>query len=814
MAPGSGRNDGAVGTATPDRRATARPSARRRRLRLYAAAKADPRSRRATDVIRLVAAASGLALLSLIAIPPAGFERALITFISAGPGSLANLWQFLVDLLALLAVVLLVAAVVRRRLLLARDLMAAAAVALGASLAIARLVQGSWPPIWDALSSAEPPPFFPFLRLALPCAVVMTASPHLSLSARRVGRLLIPVAAGAAAVLGATTPSGALAGVLIGAMTAATVHLIFGSSSGRPSVDAVAAALDALRIGATSLGAPDRQPAGFFLVHAEDEHGDPLVVKVYGRDAHDTQLLTTLWRTVWYRAPGSPIVPGRRQQVEHEAFLTLLAGQAGVITQKVVTAGATAADDVLLVLRPVGEELADVPARWSPDVVKGVWSVLQLLHRTGIAHGQVDDHHLVILGDDVGLIDFRGGVVAPSEERLRTDEAQALVATVLAVGREPGLEAAARALGPDGLAAALPFVQVTALTGAQRADVRRADLDLDDLRDGAAVLTGVEPPKLVRLRRVTWGSVLQVALLVFAFFAMASTVGGLDLDNLRQQLRDATWWFVVVGVLLAQLPRLSQAVSTLGASPIPLPLGPVYALQLAVSYINLALPSTAARIAVNIRFLQRHGLPPGSALAVGAIDGFSGFVVQMGLLLGILLFTPASLELDLGGQAPSGIVRLLVVVVLVAVGAVATVVIVPRWRRAVLARLRVLLGEALGAVRGLRSPRRITMLLVGAITTEVLFAAALGATARAFGYPIGLSELLLINMSVALLAGVLPIPGGIGVVEGGLTFGLVRAGMPEEAAFAAVLLYRLATFYLPPIWGFFAFRWLQRNKHL
>jgi hypothetical protein len=27
-------------------------------------------------------------------------------------------------------------------------------------------------------------------------------------------------------------------------------------------------------------------------------------------------------------------------------------------------------------------------------------------------------------------------------------------------------------------------------------------------------------------------------------------------------------------------------------------------------------------------------------------------------------------------------------------------------------------------------------------------------------------------------------------------------------------LYRMWTFYLPPIWGFFAVRWLERNKHL
>jgi glycosyltransferase 2 family protein len=64
------------------------------------------------------------------------------------------------------------------------------------------------------------------------------------------------------------------------------------------------------------------------------------------------------------------------------------------------------------------------------------------------------------------------------------------------------------------------------------------------------------------------------------------------------------------------------------------------------------------------------------------------------------------------------------------------------------------------------------------------------------------------------LAGLLPVPGGVGVVEGGLTLGLTGAGLPEEIAFAAALMYRVATFYLPPVWGFFALRWLERNQHL
>jgi glycosyltransferase 2 family protein len=117
-------------------------------------------------------------------------------------------------------------------------------------------------------------------------------------------------------------------------------------------------------------------------------------------------------------------------------------------------------------------------------------------------------------------------------------------------------------------------------------------------------------------------------------------------------------------------------------------------------------------------------------------------------------------------------------------------------------------------VRGLGSPRRLALLFGGNVASEVLFATVLGMFVAALGYPVGIGELLLTNIGVGLLAGLLPVPGGIGVAEGGLTLGLVQAGVPEEAAFAAVLLYRMATFYLPPIWGYVAMRWLERNEHL
>jgi len=278
-------------------------------------------------------------------------------------------------------------------------------------------------------------------------------------------------------------------------------------------------------------------------------------------------------------------------------------------------------------------------------------------------------------------------------------------------------------------------------------------------------------------------------------------------------LREASWWLVATGFVIAQLPRIAQAVSTLGAAPIPLPLGPVYALQLAISYVNLAIPTAASRIAVNVRFFQRQGVPPSAAIATGALDGVSGFIVQILVLGSILLLSSLSVELDIDGPVAAALNIMWILVVVVA-AVVVVAMIVPRLRRYVLDIVRRTLSEALGVLRGLRSPRRLAMLFGGNLVAEILFALALGVFVQAFGTSLPLHELLFINMTVALLGGLVPVPGGIGVTEGGLIVGLSSFGVPQEAAFAAVITYRIATFYLPPIWGFFSLRWLERNRYL
>jgi uncharacterized membrane protein YbhN (UPF0104 family) len=403
--------------------------------------------------------------------------------------------------------------------------------------------------------------------------------------------------------------------------------------------------------------------------------------------------------------------------------------------------------------------------------------------------------------------------VAPTPAQVRSDDVQLFVTSIGLFGPELAIAGLVDQRSAEEIGDLLPYLQPTALTADQRRMLKALDVDLDDLRAEVAEAVGVEAPPLIQMRRFTFGSVMRVALPALAAVMLLSAFAGFDFDEFVDSLQDATWWLVAIGFVVAQLPRIAQAVSTLGAAPVPLPLGPVYALQLAISYVNLAIPTAAARIAVNVRFFQRQGLPATTAMATGALDGVSGFIVQATLLGSLLLFSGLSLDVDVAGPA-SAAVRIAWMVAGVLAIAVVVTLVIPRLRRFVLGAVRRTLHEAFAVLRGLRSPRRLAMLFGGNLVAELLFAIALGIFVQAFGYSLALHELLFINMAVSLLAGLLPVPGGVGVTEGGLIFGLTSFGVPAEAAFAAVILYRISTFYTPPIWGFFSLRWLERNRFL
>jgi len=69
---------------------------------------------------------------------------------------------------------------------------------------------------------------------------------------------------------------------------------------------------------------------------------------------------------------------------------------------------------------------------------------------------------------------------------------------------------------------------------------------------------------------------------------------------------------------------------------------------------------------------------------------------------------------------------------------------------------------------------------------------------------------VLLGYQIGLMANIIPIPGGIGVVEGGVTGALVLYGLPATQTAAAVIIYHAISLWIPTIGGTIAFLRMRR----
>jgi uncharacterized protein (TIRG00374 family) len=243
----------------------------------------------------------------------------------------------------------------------------------------------------------------------------------------------------------------------------------------------------------------------------------------------------------------------------------------------------------------------------------------------------------------------------------------------------------------------------------------------------------------------------------------------------------------------------------------------VLLLQYAITFVNLAIPSTAARVALNIRFFQRQGIPPASSVSIGVIDSVGGFVAQISILVAVLVFGLGNAELDVQRTfdlQDGALLKVLGIILGIVLVAVVVVLVWSKPREWIARRVRPWLHEVGETLSTLRSPSKLAQVLLGNLAAETLFAMTLGIVLAAFGETLPLATLLVVNVSVALFAGIMPIPGGIGVTEGAIVLGLTAAGIDDATAFGAAIAYRMCTFYLPPIWGAAAFHRLERDGYL
>jgi uncharacterized membrane protein YbhN (UPF0104 family) len=334
--------------------------------------------------------------------------------------------------------------------------------------------------------------------------------------------------------------------------------------------------------------------------------------------------------------------------------------------------------------------------------------------------------------------------------------------------------------------------------------------------EGRAETRGRAPlslPQELSTRRLVRRALTVVALLVVVGLIAALAPG---LDEVRAHFADARPGWLVLAVALELLSGVSYVVM----------FRPVFCPTMSwrtsweIAWSELAvgslLPASGAGGLALGAWILRQGGMPGEKIARRSV---AFFLVKSSVNFVAVAVLGTVMALGLAG--PDRSLLLTALPAALSVLTIAAVVGVSRLghgrepapddaalKRGLAGVRRALVDGAREAVAIVRS--RNAVVLAGAIGYWAFDNAVLWATYKAFGASVPLTVVLM-GYLIGQLGGLLPIPGGVGGIDGGLIGTLIVYGAPAAATAAAVLAYRVILFWLPLLVGGAAFAALRRG---
>ena len=309
----------------------------------------------------------------------------------------------------------------------------------------------------------------------------------------------------------------------------------------------------------------------------------------------------------------------------------------------------------------------------------------------------------------------------------------------------------------------------------------------------------------------------------------------LDSRRLRRRVRQVTALFVAIGLLAWLAPGLDSIRSRLeDADPGWLLLGVALEVASCASYVAMFGPVFCERMA--LRTSAEIGLAElgvGSLVPAGGLGGLAlgvwalrrggmptdqvatrsvgFFLIKCAANFAAVAVVGLAMWLGVGPPQSPALTILPAVLALAVMGGVASlpVVLGRAGGDGRVARAARTLGRGVSeALRLLRSGN--LAIVLGSLGYWAFDNIVLWACFHAFGVHPPL-VVVLMGYLIGQLGGLLPIPGGLGGVEGGLVGTLVVYGVSVRDALAAVLAYRVIQFWIPLLLSLPAFVSLQRG---
>jgi len=652
--------------------------------------------------------------------------------------------------------------------------------------------------------STAPGTAFPASHVAIAAALATVATPYVGKSARRVLWLIVGLIGIARIYVGLHLPIDVLGGLALGWMVGSAVNFAIGV----PARSLSSAQLLTLMRG-MGLSPRTVEPiiADAHLHKCATEGGDAYLVKSIDCNQPEQDWLYRLWRLVAFRELHGPTLPGSPEhRADHEAHLALLAERQGVRTPAIVATRHLGSQAALVIRRwidatPVGD--ID-PTRLGDAVLTDAWSQLDALHVAGILHRNLrPDDILIDESGHVWLIGFGSSEAGNDLDEQSADLAEMAVVLALRVGAERCIATATAAIGPDRVAATLAHLQPLTLPPPLRRLLAEQPELLPSLRAAVAAIDGREVTEPVSPTRVALTNLFPVAALAVAVYVLLPRLAQTSTGLSELTAGRLPWLLAAAGA--AAGTYLMGAISLIAASGRPLALGRTYAVQLAAACTNRVLPAGLGAAATNIRYLELAGLDranAGAAIALTAATGVGVHTVLTAVTLAAVGSSGPALHV------PSIDPDWPVIVVATAVAAAVGWVV---WARKLYRPLIKLLHTSSRALlAAVRDPKLVAVLLLAALGISGAYILALAATLHAFGIGLGLGPVAAVYLGGSAVAAVTPSPGGVGPFEAAAVTALSAYGVAAGPAVAAVIVFRLITYWLPVAPGGLSLHFLRR----
>ena len=443
------------------------------------------------------------------------------------------------------------------------------------------------------------------------------------------------------------------------------------------------------------------------------------------------------------------------------------------------------------------------------DLLDDLWRQVHALHRAGLAHRSLRAANILVTEGRPVLIDFGRPASAASARMQAIDRAELLASLAASFGAEPR----GRLRGPASSTPTTspPRCRTCSRWRCRRPPARRRPRgDAARPADRVAEVTARDVAPLERLVRVRPRTIFMIATLTGAFYVLLPQLA--NVDDSVEALRSANWLWLAGAVVMSALTYVASAIGIGRRRPgsdsrsCRRPGGagvvvrqPGHAGQRRRHGAQRPLPAEGRRApgrGGHRRRAQRPGRRRRPRRAAGRVPVARRATGRVGVPHPGQQQGPRRHRRGPRARRHRRWRR-------VAVGSVAKSKVVPALRQSF---------ASIAAIA--RSPGRLSSLLASSAGVTLAYICALASAIAAFDGGVSFAQVGAVYLGASVIAAAAPTPGGLGAMEAALVAGFTGVGMDPAIAVAAVLSYRLVTYWLPVLPGWLCFRMLERRNYI